>query len=97
MDEPSATFETACAAKWVCEGGICGEVCVDGVFLVFGRALGETVDYVAYVLDWVVHCGWPYTIIKTLEKMCWSSSQAQWDVLQESRELLSHVRSSKRA
>lgn len=36
VKEPSAAFETACAAERVGERGIGGEVVVDGRFLLFG-------------------------------------------------------------
>lgn len=56
MDEETAAFEAACAAEWVDELGVGGEVGVDCFFLLFGRALDELVDYAWGVADWVVHC-----------------------------------------
>lgn len=55
MDEPSTALETACAAEGMGEGGIGSEVFVDGIFLLFGRALSEAVDYGGNFLDWIVH------------------------------------------
>ena len=56
LDEQATAFKAAGAAEGVDEFGVGGEVGVDGVFLLFGRALDEFVDYAWGVADGVVHC-----------------------------------------
>ena len=57
MDEAAAALEAASAAERMGEGCIGREVFIDGLLLHSGRALGQAVDDVGNVLDWVVHAG----------------------------------------
>ena len=55
-DEPATAGETPGADERVYELGVWSEVGIDGIFLLFGRALTELADHALNFLDWVVHC-----------------------------------------
>jgi hypothetical protein len=55
MNEQPTAFEASSSTKWMGEGGIAGEVGVDGMFLLRWRAFGQGQDDVCDLLYWVVH------------------------------------------
>ena len=68
VDELATSIEATRTAEGMCERGIGREVCGDGCFLLFRRALRELVDYGRNILHWVVHsarfwwCEWEVEI-----------------------------------
>jgi hypothetical protein len=55
VDQLATVVEAACPTEWMCEGGILAEVLVDGLSLLLGRRLSQTVNDVADFLYWVIH------------------------------------------